>query len=172
MAKKTKVIVRRSTKNSAVESDHSESPALTEQEQTSEASADPQAEAQINETTAPEGISGELEAKPDSETAPQEALLNASWFNLESASPHKQNVMRTMLVLSDCCVQPCPEGIFDVLARNFDSPGFLSWWLTRIGKAHLIAFLSGKDIVDGIRKVSHELYRELKTEIGRPVARW
>lgn len=172
MAKKTKVIVRRSMRKEAAESDGSEQPALTKHDQNGEAPSDPQAEAQVQQPTGREGNAGALNVKADVDTALPEAQSTVPGFDLGSASPHKQNVLRTMLVLSDCCVQLGPEGIFDVLGRNFDSPGFLSWWLTRIGKSHLIAFLRGKDIVDGIRKVSHELYRELKTEIGRPVARW
>ena len=76
-----------------------------------------------------------------------------------------------MLVFADCAVQNNPDGVFDVLARNFDSPGTLSWWLHRIGHGDIAKYTKGKDIVDAIRKVAYELYRDLR-EIGKPVARW
>ena len=42
----------------------------------------------------------------------------------------------------------------------------------RIGYGDKTKLLKGKDIVDAIRKVAHLLYRDLKKEIGRPVARF
>ena len=78
----------------------------------------------------------------------------------------------TMLIFADCAVQKSAEGIFDVLARNFEDTGALSWWLWRIGYGDKTKLLKGKDIVDAIRKVAHLLYRDLKKEIGRPVVRF
>ena len=78
----------------------------------------------------------------------------------------------TMLIFADCSVQKSPEGIFDVLARNFEDTGALSWWMWRIGYGDKTKLLKGKDIVDAIRKVAHLLYRDLKKGIGRPVARF
>ena len=78
----------------------------------------------------------------------------------------------TMLIFADCSVQKSPEGIFDVLARNFEDTGALSWWMWRIGYGDKTKLLKGKDIVDVIRKVAHLLYRDLKKGIGRPVARF
>ena len=78
----------------------------------------------------------------------------------------------TMLIFADCAVQKSAEGIFDVLARNFEDTGALSWWLWRIGYGDKTKLLKGKDIVDAIRKIAHELHRDLKKEIGRPVARF
>ena len=78
----------------------------------------------------------------------------------------------TMHIFADCSVQKSPEGIFDVLARNFEDTAALSWWLWRIGYGDKTKLLKGKDIVDAIRKVAHLLYRDLKKEIGRPVVRF
>ncbi len=76
-----------------------------------------------------------------------------------------------MLVFADCAVQKNPDGVFDVLARNFESTGALSWWLHRIGHGDKTIYVKGRDLVEYFRKISHELYRELR-EIGKPVARW
>ena len=95
------------------------------------------------------------ESKPS--PAPQIGRIQQYWIS-------------TMLVFADCAVQNNPDGVFDVLARNFDSPGALSWWLYRIGRGEMAKYTKGKDVVDAIRKVAHELHRELR-EIGKPVAR-
>ncbi len=76
-----------------------------------------------------------------------------------------------MLIFADCAVQQSPDAVFDVLARNFESTGALSWWLYHIGRGEIAKYTKGKDIVDAIRKVAHELYRDLR-EIGKPIARW
>jgi hypothetical protein len=95
---------------------------------------------------------------------------------MNPSTPHLSRVqdyaLRNLLVFADCCVQTCPEGIFDVLARNFDSVGALGWWLQRVGKGELIPRTKGKDLIDALRIVAHNLCRELKAEIGKPVARW
>jgi hypothetical protein len=95
-----------------------------------------------------------------------------SGFDLDGVSLNQQYTVRRMVILCDCCVQKSPEEIFDVLARNFNDTGDLVWWLRKIGKGHLSDLVKGKDIVDAIRKTAHELYQELKKEIGRPIARW
>ncbi len=79
--------------------------------------------------------------------------------------------IRTMLVFADAAVAKDPDGVFDVLARNFDSAGNLSWWLHRVGHGDKAQYAKGRDLVEYIRKVAHELHRDLK-EIGKPVARW
>lgn len=83
-----------------------------------------------------------------------------------------QYSVRCALVLCDCSVQKTPEAIFDVLGRNFNDTGALMWWLRRIGKGHLAELLKGKDVVDAVRKAVHALSRELREQIGKPVARW
>ena len=93
-------------------------------------------------------------------------------FDLEGASQYQQNITCFTVILCDCCVQRSPDGIFDVLGRNFPDTGSLAWWLRRLGKGHLADRVKRKDIVDAIRKISQDLFRELKGEIGRPVARW
>jgi hypothetical protein len=109
---------------------------------------------------------------PQAEPIPAAAASNES---KTSPSPQMGRIQQywisTMLIFADCAVQKNPDGIFDVLARNFDSPGALSWWLQRIGHGDMAKYTKGKDIVDAIRKVAHELYRDLR-DIGRPVARW
>ena len=78
----------------------------------------------------------------------------------------------TMMVFADCAVQKSPDGIFDVLARNFQDTGGLNWWLWRIGKGELTEHLKGKDIVDAIRKLSFVLFKSLKLEINRSLPRF
>lgn len=79
--------------------------------------------------------------------------------------------IRTMLIFADAAVAKDPDEVFDVLARNFDSAGNLSWWLHRVGHGDKAQYAKGRDLVEYIRKVAHELHRDLK-EIGKPVARW
>ena len=78
----------------------------------------------------------------------------------------------SMLVFADCSVQDSPDGVFHVLARNFKHTGALSWWLWKIGHGEMTRYVKGKDIVDAIRKIAHELHRILKSEVGKPVARF
>lgn len=83
----------------------------------------------------------------------------------------QQYWISTMLIFADCAVQKSPEGVFDVLARNFEHTGALSYWLWRIGHGDKVQYVKRKDIVDAIRKVSAELHRDLSREVGRLVAR-
>jgi len=93
-------------------------------------------------------------------------------FTLEGAGLSHQYAIRSVVTLCDCCVQKSPEGVFDVLGRNFVDTGGLMWWLRRVGKPHVAEQIKGKEVVDAVRKAAHLLFRELKQEIGRPVARW
>ncbi|MGO9566657.1 MAG: hypothetical protein ACLP5H_03850 [Desulfomonilaceae bacterium] len=77
----------------------------------------------------------------------------------------------TAHILGDCAVQPDASGIYDVLARNFGDSGMLSWWLHRIGHADMTKLGRRKDLFDYLRLVSNALHRELKHDLGRPVAR-
>jgi hypothetical protein len=110
---------------------------------------------------------------------PQEnsPLTEPSWppvlgFDVGGLNRNQQYAVRSTLILCDCCVQRSWEGIFDVLGRNFNDTGGLMWWLRKVGKTHVAEHVKGKDVVDAVRKAAHELFRELKAEIGRPVARW
>jgi len=96
----------------------------------------------------------------------------------EQQPPEPQQIGRiqeywiaTMKIYADCAVQADQEGVFDVLARNFETPGALSWWLWRIGHADNCQYTKRKDIVDAIRKVAALLHKELRRDVGRPVAR-
>lgn len=80
--------------------------------------------------------------------------------------------IKNLLVFADCAVQTDWWGVFDVLARNFDNSGFLSYWLNKVGYGHLTPYSKGKDLVDYIRKVAHEIHRDIKASIGKPIARW
>ena len=77
-----------------------------------------------------------------------------------------------MRVYADCAVQTNEQGVFDVLGRNFETSGELSWWLWRIGHHDKCKYTKRKDIVDAIRKVSAELYKDLSRDVGRRVSRW
>jgi hypothetical protein len=72
---------------------------------------------------------------------------------------------------ADCAVQKSPDGIFDVLARNFADNGNLSYFLHKVGMSHLTTYAKGHDIVDYIRKTAHELFKAMK-DVGKPIARW
>jgi hypothetical protein len=109
---------------------------------------------------------------PQNSAQPATALPSIEGFDLSGMSISQQYAIRNALVLSDCSVQKSPERIFDVLARNFADTAALMWWLRKIGKGHLAESLKGKDIVDAVRKAAHALSRELKDQIGKPVARW
>jgi hypothetical protein len=97
--------------------------------------------------------------KEESQSAPQISRNQKYWLSI-------------MLIFADCGVQKSADGVFDVLARNFEHTGALSWWLWKIGHGEMTRFLKGKDIVDAIRKIAYELYRILKSEVGKPVARF
>ncbi len=76
----------------------------------------------------------------------------------------------TVYILGDCAVQQDPSGVYDVLARNFGDSGMLSWWLHRIGHGDMTKLGRRKDLFDYLRLVSNALHRELKRDLGRPVA--
>jgi hypothetical protein len=57
----------------------------------------------------------------ETQSAPQMSRIQRYWIG-------------TMLVFADCALQKDPEGVFDVLARNFEHTNALSWWLWRIGQ--------------------------------------
>ena len=77
----------------------------------------------------------------------------------------------TSYVLADCAIQRDASGVYDVLARNFADSGMLSWWLHRIGHGDMTRLGRRKDLFDYLRLVSNALHRELKRDLGRPVAR-
>lgn len=172
MSKKTKVIVRRSTKGDGPENGFAEESTMTEREQIPETASAPEDVGQTQKTMSTEGAGEAVLDRSEVTTQPSQTWAPVSGFNLENANRNHQYFIRSMLVFADCCLQRTPEGIFDVLGRNFDSPGFMAWWLNRIGKGHFVSLVKGKDMVDAVRKVAHELHRELKHEIGRPVPRW
>ena len=81
------------------------------------------------------------------------------------------NAWATAHILADAAVQQDPSGVYDVLARNFVDSGTLSWWLHRIGHGDMSRLGQRKDLFDYLRLVSNALHRELKRDLGRPVAR-
>lgn len=109
-----------------------------------------------------------LPIEQDNRSTPEEEAIQS----VPQMSRIQRYWIGTMLVFADCSVQKSPDGIFDVLARNFEDTGNLSWWLWRIGHGEMTQHLKGKDILDASRKIAHELYKHLKTEVGRPSARF
>ena len=81
------------------------------------------------------------------------------------------NAWASAHILADAAVQQDPSGVYDVLARNFVDSGTLSWWLHRIGHGDMTGLGRRKDIFDYLRLVSNALHRQLKHDLGRPVAR-
>lgn len=171
-SKKPKIVIRRSVKqNSKIQ--------LVEKEQSVvDTEKIEQVNTDHNSTTttlamSENGSETSAESSPVNGSNPSSMQLpSVSGFDFDGVSRNQQYVLRNMLVLCDCCVQASPDGIFDVLARNFSDTGALMWWLRKVGKFHVAELVKGKDLVDAIRKAAHELYRDLKKEIGRPVARW
>ena len=136
-------------------------------------SPDPNSFAVAVDTPAPERPEEYVQSEPFSkETNAGIVEKPIPGFDMEGASRNQQYYIRSVVILCDCSVQRNADGIFDVLARNFWGLGILTWWLRRVGKAHLVDQVKGKDLVDAIRKVAHSLHRELSDVIGRPMARW
>jgi hypothetical protein len=80
--------------------------------------------------------------------------------------------MRNLFVFADCAIQKNESGVFDVLARNFDSTGLMSYWLNKVGYGHLTRYAKDRDLVQYIRKAAYEIHRHMKKAVGKPVARW
>ena len=80
--------------------------------------------------------------------------------------------MRNLLVFADCAVQEDESGVFDVLARNFDSTGLMGYWLNKVGYGHLTQYAKDRDLVQYIRKAAHQIHRHMKRTVGKPVTRW
>ena len=117
----------------------------------------------------------QFEKATDSGSPDPNGVLSLPPDTTEPARPAMSRMqdyrIRDMLVFADAAVAKDPDGVFDVLARNFDTPGGVSWWLQRVGHAEKAQYAKGRDLVEYIRKVSHELHRDLK-DIGKPKARW
>ncbi len=88
-----------------------------------------------------------------------------------SMSRPQFNTWVTAYILADAAIQQDASGVYDVLARNFQDSGMLSWFLHRIGHADMTKLGRRKDLFDYLRLVSNALHRELKRDLGRPVAR-
>lgn len=84
----------------------------------------------------------------------------------------QEYALKNLLVYADCAVQKDEWGVFDVLARNFDNNGSISYWLNKVGFDHLTKHGKGKDIVDFIRKVSFGVFKDMQKNVGKPIARW
>lgn len=102
--------------------------------------------------------------QPTGTTAPPEAVD-------PSMSRPQFNAWVTAYILADAAVQPDAGGVYDVLARNFADTAMLSWWLHRIGHGDMSGLGQRKDLFDYLRLVSNALHRQLKRDLGRPVAR-
>ena len=97
---------------------------------------------------------------------------NSGSAQAPAMSLSQKYTLLSIQTFADCVVQQSPDGIFDVLARNFADNGTLSFWLHKVGYGHLTAYGKGHDIVDYMRKTAHELFKAIKSDIGKPVARW
>ncbi|MGO9569674.1 MAG: hypothetical protein ACLP5H_19255 [Desulfomonilaceae bacterium] len=105
---------------------------------------------------------------------PEEAMKSTDAPPKEkpATSRLQDNFLKSLLVFADCVVQTNAAGVFDTLARNFADKAILNYWLFRVGYGHLSSYTRNKDVVDAIRKVAHELHRDMKKSIGKAVARW
>ena len=135
--------------------------------------AEPSAEGKVIEESLTEDVSEEA---AQSETPGLETTGTSSDEQQAHPTPSIGRIqgywISTMKIFADCAVQTNEQGVFDVLGRNFETSGDLSWWLWRIGHADKCKFTKRRDIVDAIRKVSAELHRDLSRDVGRRVARW
>jgi hypothetical protein len=117
----------------------------------------------------------QFERPTDSDRPGPDQVLSQPPDTTEAARPGISLIqdyrIRDMLVFADAAVAKDPDQVFDVLARNFDTPGGVSWWLHKVGHGDKAQYAKGRDLVEYIRKVSHELHRDLK-DIGKPKARW
>ena len=84
----------------------------------------------------------------------------------------QEYALKNLLTYADCAVQQTEMGVFDVLARNFSDKPLLNFWLWKVGYAHLATLIRNKDLLDSIRILAREIYRDMKQNIGKPVARW
>jgi hypothetical protein len=107
---------------------------------------------------------GSMASQPTEVTAPPEPVV-------PTMSRPQFNNWVTAYILADAAVQRDSSGVYDVLARNFVDSGMLSWFLNRIGHADMTKLGLRKDLFDYLRLVSNALHRELKRDLGRPVAR-
>jgi len=80
--------------------------------------------------------------------------------------------LKSILTYADCSVQKDENGIFAVLGRNFADKPILNFWLWKVGYGHLSKFGRNKDLVDFLRILSRDIYRDMKQNIGRPISRW
>jgi hypothetical protein len=96
---------------------------------------------------------------------------NSDSAQAPSMSLSQKYTLLSIQTFADCAVQQSPDGIFDVLARNFADNGNLSYFLQKVGYGHLTSYARGHDIVDYVRKTSHELFKAMK-DVGKPIARW
>ena len=181
MLKKPKFIIRRAAKSTSGEKDASPEVPVKETEEVTikgaEEVATPGPITQIanpvSDTIPPREQDHPIQSDPLKDASPDRpSPPPVPGFTLEGAGLSHQYAIRSVVTLCDCCVQKSPDGIFDVLGRNFVDTGGLMWWLRRVGKSHVAEQIKGKDVVDAVRKAAHLLFRELKAEIGRPVPRW
>lgn len=111
-------------------------------------------------------------ATEDALTAPKLTDANAPPEKTAPTMSRPQfNAWASAHILADCAVQGDASGVCDVLARNFIDAGTLSWWLHRIGHGDMSRLGQRKDLFDYLRLVSNALHRQLKRDLGRPVAR-
>ncbi len=109
------------------------------------------------------------EQKPQSkETSPSDT----SSAEKPAMSRVQEYALKSLLTYADCAVQKNESGIFDVLARNFEDKPLLNFWLWKVGYGHFSKLGRSKDLVDLIRIISREIHRDMKQNVGKPVARW
>ena len=84
----------------------------------------------------------------------------------------QEYALKSLLTYADCAIQKNESGIFDVLARNFEDKPLLNFWLWKVGYAGLSKHARNKDLLDSIRIISREIYRDMRQNVGKPVARW
>jgi hypothetical protein len=169
MDKKPKIIIRKAHKKNGT----GELTGTVRSDETGPATEQPAVDSHVQDAITPEspGASSGEHRSNDGHPDPP-VLPPIPGFDVSGASRVQDNALRNLLVFADCCVQTGPEGVFNVIARNFDNVGALGWWLQRVGKGELLPRTKGKDLVDAIRVISHTLYRQLRDEIGKPVPRW
>jgi hypothetical protein len=173
MLKKPKFVIRRAAKSTAEERTVDPEPTTRETDEAAPSEPLTPVGNQASDAIPADEQDHPTQSDPSTDAGPHPpAPPPVPGFTLEGASTGHQYAIRSLVTLCDCCVQKSPDGIFDVLGRNFVDTGGLMWWLRKVGKPHVAEQIKGKDVVDAVRKAAHLLFPELKAEIGRPVARW
>ena len=138
MLKKPKFVIRRAAKSTAEEIKPLPEPPTMEGDEAAPSETLTPAGNQVSDAIPADEGDHPTQGDPSIDAGPHPpAPPPVPGFTLEGASTGHQYAIRSLVTLCDCCVQKSPDGIFDVLGRNFVDTGGLMWWLRKVGKPHV-----------------------------------